>query len=62
MFKNSFEIALKYDKRLKTVYAREKKVDKDALCPINVISKKCNQQWRHFICVVERMCLGGGML
>ena len=43
MFENMFEKILKQDKRLTIVYAREKKVDKDALCPINVISKKCNQ-------------------
>ena len=38
MFKNMFEKALKLDKRLTIQYAREKKVDKDAICPINVMS------------------------
>ena len=43
MFENMFENALKEDKRSTIVYAQEKKVDKDAMCPINVISKKCTQ-------------------
>ena len=33
-----FKKALKLDKRLTIVYAREKKVDKDAICPIIVMS------------------------
>ena len=36
MLKNMFEKALKQEKRSTMVYAREKKVDKDALCLINV--------------------------
>ena len=40
MFENLFEKALKYDKRSTIVYAQEKKVDKDAICPINVICFK----------------------
>ena len=35
MFKNMFEKALKEKKRSTIVNAREKKVDKDAICPIN---------------------------
>ena len=33
-----FEKALKYKKRLTMVFYREKMVDRDALCPINVMS------------------------
>ena len=38
MFKNMFEKALKKGKRSTMVYYRYKKVDKDAIVPINVIS------------------------
>ena len=34
---NTFEKALKLDKRSTIVYAQEKKVDKDAIYPINVV-------------------------
>ena len=38
MVDNMFEKALKSEKRLTMVYAREKNVNKDALSPINVRS------------------------
>ena len=38
-----FEKALKLEKRLTMVYAWEKKVHKDAICPIKVTSQKFNQ-------------------
>ena len=40
MFENMFEKALKIEERLTMVYYRQKKVDKDAVGPINVISYK----------------------
>ena len=38
-----FEKALKKEKRSTMVYYREKMVDRDALCPKNVMSYKLNQ-------------------
>ena len=38
MFEKKFKKVIKYEKRLTMVYAREKTVDKDAICPINVLS------------------------
>ena len=43
MFENMFGKALKQVKRLTMLYAREKRVDKDAICPINVMSSQFNQ-------------------
>ena len=40
MFENIFEKALKLENRSTMVYYREKMVDKDALCLINVKSYK----------------------
>ena len=38
MFENMFEKALKQEERSTMVFYREKKIDRDALCPINVMS------------------------
>ena len=43
MFVNMFVKALKQEKRSTMVYYREKMVDRDVLCPINVMSFKFNQ-------------------
>ena len=43
MFEKMFEKALKKEKRSTMVYYREKMVDRDALCPKNVMSYKLNQ-------------------